>query len=116
MDEGKEVRVFRYSEIPTAIDLNEDDSLLVTGTDSGNILKWNLNCVKPPTKKIEFDRKAIDQECTRVVTVESGRSLLIKDLFYHKEEVVEVKIDSDIEGVTFDEDKIIMLLKNGKYW
>lgn len=25
-------------------------------------------------------------------------------------------MDSDIEGVTFDEDRIIMLLKNGKYW
>jgi hypothetical protein len=30
--------------------------------------------------------------------------------------VVEVKVESDIEGVTFDEDRIILLLKNGKYW
>jgi len=29
---------------------------------------------------------------------------------------VDVKADSDIEGVTFDGDKIILLLKNGKYW
>lgn len=29
---------------------------------------------------------------------------------------MEVKTDSDIEGVTFDNDKIILLLKNGKYW
>ena len=27
-----------------------------------------------------------------------------------------MKIDSDIEGVTFDDNRIIMLLKNGKYW
>lgn len=30
--------------------------------------------------------------------------------------MLEVKVDSDIEGVTFDDEKIIMLLKNGKYW
>jgi hypothetical protein len=40
----------------------------------------------------------------------------VKDLFYHKEEMLDVKVDSDIEGVTFDDDKIIMLLKNGKHW
>jgi WD40 repeat protein len=61
MDEGKEVRVFRYSETPTALDINEDESLLVVGTNTGNVMKWNLDCVKPPTKKIEFDRKTIDQ-------------------------------------------------------
>lgn len=61
MDEGKEVRVFRYSEAPTTFDINEDESLLIVGTDFGNVMKWNLNCVKPPTKKIEFDRKAINQ-------------------------------------------------------
>ena len=64
--------------------MNEDESLLLAGTTGGNIIKWNLNCVRPPNKKIEFDRKAIDQECTRLVTVESGRSLLVKDLFYHR--------------------------------
>lgn len=30
--------------------------------------------------------------------------------------MVDAKVDSDIEGVTFDGDKIILLLKNGKYW
>jgi hypothetical protein len=25
-------------------------------------------------------------------------------------------VESDIEGVVFDEDKIILLLKNGEYW
>ena len=96
--------------------MDGDESLLIAGTKGGNIIKWNLNCVKPAIKKVEFDRKAIDQECTKIVTVENSRSLLIKDLFYHKEDIVEVKIDSDIEGVTFDDNKIIMLLKNGKYW
>jgi hypothetical protein len=86
------------------------------GTNLGNVLKWNLNCVKPPRKKIEFDRKAINQDSSQLVTIENGKCLLIKDLFYHKEDIVEVKVDSDIEGVTFDEDKIILLLKNGKYW
>jgi WD40 repeat protein len=69
MDEGREVRVFRYSETPMAIDMNEDETLLLTGTKGGNIVKWNLNCVRPPAKKVDFDRKAIDQECTQIVTV-----------------------------------------------
>ena len=116
MDEGKEVKVFKYSDTPTAIDTNGDDSLLVAGTQGGNVIKWNLNCVKPPSKKIEFDRTAIDGDCSRIVSVEGGRTLLLKDLFYHREEILEAKVDSDIEGVTFDEDKIILLLKNGQYW
>jgi hypothetical protein len=49
------------------------------------VLKWNLNCVQPLGKKVEFDRKAIDVDCSRVVTVESGRSLLVRDLLYHRE-------------------------------
>ena len=85
MDEGREVKVFRHSETPMAVDINEEEGILICGTSGGNIIKWNLNCVRAPAKKIEFDRKAIDQECTRIVTVESGRSLLIKDLFYHRE-------------------------------
>jgi len=52
MDEGREIRVFRYSEFPTAIDTNEDESLLYVATNLGNIIKWNLNCVQPPRKKI----------------------------------------------------------------
>jgi len=49
--------------------------------------------------------------------VDSSHSLNIKDLVYHSEEVITVKVDSDIEGVTFDdEDKMVVLLKNGKYW
>lgn len=85
MDEGREVKVFRYSEPPVAIDLNEDESLLYVGSSEGNVLKWNLNSVQPAGKKVEFDRKAIDVDCSRVVTVESGRSLLIRDLLYHRE-------------------------------
>ena len=34
----------------------------------------------------------------------------------HWEEVVPLKTDSEIEGVTFDGEKIIVLLKNGQYW
>jgi WD40 repeat protein len=52
MDEGKELRVFRYSEFPTAIDTNSDESLLYVGTNMGNIIKWNLNVVQPPRKRI----------------------------------------------------------------
>lgn len=84
MDEGREVKVFRYSEPSVAIDLNEDESLLYVGSSQGNVLKWNLNSVHPVGKKVEFDRKAMDADCSRVVTVESGRSLVIRDLLYHR--------------------------------
>lgn len=69
MDEGREIKVFRFSELPMSIDTNEDDSLLYVGCNDGNTLIWNLNCVKPTGKKIEFDRKAIDVDCTKIVTV-----------------------------------------------
>ena len=52
MDEGREVKVFRYSDPSTAIDLNEDQSLLYVGTTEGNVLKWNLNCVRAAGKKV----------------------------------------------------------------
>lgn len=116
MDEGREVKVFRYSQAPSAIALNEDDSLLYVGCNGGNLLKWNLNCLRPIGKKVEFDRKAIDADCSRVATVEGGRCLLIRDLLYHRQQLVQVRVESDIEGVSFDEDRIILLLKNGKYW
>jgi len=32
--------------------MNEDESILVAGTTGGNIVKWNLNCVRPPNKTI----------------------------------------------------------------
>ena len=43
--------------------------MLYAGTRGGNLLKWNLNSVRPAPKQIEFDRKAIDPHCTRIVTV-----------------------------------------------
>lgn len=37
-------------------------------------------------------------------------------MFYHSEELVDVKVDSDIDGISFDGERVIMILKNGKYW
>lgn len=69
MDQGKEIKTFRYSEFPNTLALNHDETLLYSATNMGNILKWNLNCVRPKTKKIDFFRKAIDRDCSKIVTV-----------------------------------------------
>ena len=85
MDQGNEIKSYRYSEFPAALSLNHDETLLYSATNQGNILKWNLNFVRPKSKKIEFNRKAIDSDCSKMAIVESSRLLNIRDLIYHGE-------------------------------
>ena len=57
----------RYNK--TIVSQAEFYALLYVGSKDGNVLKWNLNSVKPAGKQIEFDRKAIDINCTKIITI-----------------------------------------------
>ena len=69
MEEGREVKVFKFSEVTLCMDSNGDESLLYVGTNAGNVLVWNLNSIRPAPAKVNFDRVAVDSECSTLVSV-----------------------------------------------
>lgn len=46
MNEGKEVKIFRYFEEATSIVTNTGQNLLYMSTHSANIIIWNLDSIK----------------------------------------------------------------------
>lgn len=90
---------------------------MYVATKQGNVIGWNLNTLKPKKDKVIFGRLAFDDDGNKLVQIESGKELLIRDLHYHTEEVSRiVSLQSDIEGVTFYKNEIILLLRDGSHW
>lgn len=117
MEEGKEIKIFRFSEAANAIVANNSESIMYMVTSTGNVIIWNLNSIKPQQEKVEFDRLTYDEDGNKVVHIEGPRELLIRDLQFHEEEYINMKsLPSPIEGVTYYKGKLVLLLKNGIHW
>lgn len=120
----------------------ENMPVMFAGCRDGNLMKWNLFGLSKSGDKrgilpvIEqkkanrFGRKAIDQEGGFMVEVEGEKSVRLKNLNEHTEQVIRVeKCPGIIEGVEFmngDEEsskekfdplnRVILLLKSGQFW
>ena len=81
------------------------------------MIVWNLNSIHPAPEKVCFDRVAINKEGDKTVHVEGSHEIMIRDLSYHEEEYIELReLESEIEGVAWHQNKVILLLKNGIHW
>ena len=111
------MKIFKYFEQATAIVASTGENLLYMSTQTGNIVVWNLDSISVKNEKIEFDRLTFDEEGNKVVHIEGPREILIRDLHFHEEQIINLTdLPSPIEGVTFYRGELIMMLKNGMHW